>query len=148
MSRLLTLLLLYRAGYIVGKYISIEKLIEISKDTYYEALQDSSKGWHEEKNDYESFVKYMLGVVVNAYKDFSSRVWMLTTSNLSKPERVREVIRETLGTITKADILKKCPDISQITIQRALAEMVNKEEIIKIGGGRYTKYTWNWERDE
>ena len=148
MSRLLTLLLLYRAGYIVGKYISIEKLIEISKDTYYEALQDSSKGWHEEKNDYEPFVKYMLGVVVNAYKDFSSRVWMLTTSNLSKPERVREVIRETLGTITKADILKKCPDISQITIQRALAEMVNKEEIIKIGGGRYTKYTWNWERDE
>lgn len=148
MSRLLTLLLLYRAGYIVGKYISIEKLIEVSKETYYEALQDSSKGWHEEKNDYEPFVKYMLGVVVNAYKDFSSRVWMLTTSNLSKPERVREVIKETLGTITKADILKKCPDISQITIQRALAEMVNKEEIIKIGGGRYTKYTWNWERDE
>lgn len=148
MSRLLTLLLLYRAGYIVGKYISIEKLIEISKDTYYEALEESSKEWHEESNDYVPFVRYMLGVIVNAYKDFSSRVWMLTTSNLSKPERVREVIKETLGTITKADILKKCPDISQITIQRALAEMVNKEEIIKIGGGRYTKYTWNWERDE
>lgn len=148
MSRLLTLLLLYRAGYIVGKYISIEKLIEISKDTYYEALQDSSKEWHEESNDYVPFVRYMLGVIVNAYKDFSSRVWMLTTSNLSKPERVREVIKETLGTITKADILKKCPDISQITIQRALAEMVNQGDIIKIGGGRYTKYTWNWERDK
>lgn len=148
MSRLLTLLLLYRAGYIVGKYISIEKLIEISKDTYYEALEVSSKEWHEEANDYEPFVKYMLGVIVNAYKDFSSRVWMLTTSNLSKPERVREVIKETLGTITKADILKKCPDISQITIQRALAEMVNQGEIIKIGGGRYTKYTWNWERNK
>ena len=148
MSRLLTLLLLYRAGYIAGKYISIEKLIEISKDTYYEVLEESSKEWHEESNNYEPFVKYMLGVIVNAYKDFSSRVWKLTTSNLSKSERVREVIKETLGTITKADILKKCPDISQITVQRALAEMVNQEEIIKIGGGRYTKYTWNWERDK
>ena len=148
MSRLLTLLLLYRAGYIVGKYISIEKLIEISKDTYYEALQASSKEWHEEKNDYEPFVGYMLGVIVNAYKEFSSRVWMLTTSTLSKPERVREVVKETLGTVTKADIVKKCPDISQITIQRALAEMVAKEEVIKIGGGRYTKYTWNWEGEK
>ena len=148
MSRLLTLLLLYRAGYIVGKYISIEKLIEISKDTYYEALKASSKEWHEEKNDYAPFVRYMLGVIVNAYKEFSSRVWMLTTSTLSKPERVREVVRETLGTVTKADIAKKCPDISRITIQRALAEMVAKGEVIKIGGGRYTKYTWNWEGDK
>lgn len=148
MSRLLTLLLLYRAGYIVGKYISIEKLIEISKDTYYEALQASSKEWHEEKNDYAPFVRYTLGVIVNAYKDFSSRVWMLTTSTLSKPERVREVVKETLGTVKKADIVKKCPDISQITIQRALAEMVAKGEVIKIGGGRYTKYTWNWEGEK
>lgn len=148
MSRLLTLLLLYRAGYIVGKYISIEKLIEESKETYYDALQESSKEWHEENNDYGPFVRYMLGVVVSAYREFSSRVWMLTTSELSKPERVKEVIKETLGTITKADIVKKCPDISQITIQRALAELVANGEVIKIGGGRYTKYTWNWEGDK
>lgn len=147
MSRLLTLLLLYRAGYIVGKYISIEKLIEISKDTYYEALEASSKEWHEEKNDYAPFVRYTLGVIVSAYKDFSSRVWKLSTSVLSKPDRVRETIKETLGVITKAEIVKKCPDISQITIQRALAELVAKGEIKKIGGGRYTKYTWNWEGD-
>ena len=147
MSRLLTLLLLYRAGYIVGKYISIEKLIEISKDTYYEALEASSKEWHEEKNDYAPFVRYTLGVIVSAYKDFSSRVWKLSTSVLSKPDRVRETIKETLGVITKAEIVKKCPDISLITIQRALAELVAKGEIKKIGGGRYTKYTWNWEGD-
>ena len=73
---------------------------------------------------------------------------MLTTSDLSKPERVREAIKETLGTITRAEIAKKCPDISQITIQRALAELVAKGDIVKIGGGRYTKYTWNWERDK
>jgi len=148
MSRLLTLLLLYRTGYIVGKYISIEKLIEESKETYYDALQESSKGWHEENNDYGPFVRYMLGVIVSAYREFSSRVWMLTTSELSKPERVKEVIKETLGTITKAELVKKCPDISQITIQRALAELVANGEVIKIGGGRYTKYTWNWEGDK
>lgn len=146
MSRLLTLLLLYRSGYIVGKYISIEKLIEISKDTYYAALQDSSKLWHEGKNNYEPFVKYMLEVIVNAYREFSSRVKILAVSDLSKPERVREVIKNTLGTITKTDIMKRCPDISQITIQRALAELTVSNEIVKIGGGRYTKYTWNWSK--
>ena len=147
MSRLLALLLLYRAGYIVGKYISIEKLIEESKETYYEALEDSSKEWHEGVNDYGPFVRYMLGIIVSAYREFSSRVWMLTTSKLSKPERVKEVIKETLGTITKAEIAKKCPDISKITIQRTLTELVANGSIIKIGGGRYTKYTWNWEAD-
>lgn len=148
MSRLLMLLLLYRSGYIVGKYISIEKLIEISKDTYYEALQESSQLWHEGENNHEPFVKYMLGVIVNAYREFSSRVKLLVTSDLSKPERVREIIKETLGTITKSEIMKKCPDISQITVQRALADLLASEEIIKIGGGRYTKYTWNWSKGE
>ncbi len=148
MSRLLTLLLLYRSGYIVGKYISIEKLIETSKETYYEALQASSIDWHEEANDYAPFVKYMLGVIVSAYREFSTRVKLLSTSDLSKPERVRKVIKETLGTITKTEIMKKCPDISQVTIQRALAELLANDEIKKIGGGRYTKYTWNWSKGE
>ena len=144
MSRLLTLLLLYRSGYIVGKYISIEKLIETSKETYYEALQASSFNWHEEANDYAPFVKYTLGVIVSAYREFSTRVNLLSTSDLSKPDRVREVIKTNLGTITKTDIMKKCPDISQVTIQRALTEMLKNGEITRIGGGRYTKYTWNW----
>ena len=74
MSRLLTLLLSYKSGYIVGKYISIEKLIEKSKDTYYEQLQASSYRWHENENDYEPFVEYYLGVIIEAYKEFSSRV--------------------------------------------------------------------------
>lgn len=143
MSRLLTLLLLYRAGYIVGKYISIEKLIETTKDSYYECLQLSSLKWHEGENDYEPFVKYMLGVVVAAYRDFSSRVSLLTTDGMSKPDRVREIIRTTLGPITKTEILEKCPDISQVTVQRALAELLETGQITKIGGGRYTKYTWN-----
>lgn len=143
LSRLLTLLLLYRSGYIVGKYISIEKLIEQTKEIYYESLQLSSEGWHDNKNDYEPFVKYMLGVIVAAYREFSSRVSLLTTQGMSKPDRVKEIIRATLGPITKTEILAKCPDISQVTVQRALADLVDKGDIIKLGGGRYTKYIWN-----
>ena len=147
MSRLLTLLLLYRAGYVVGKYISIEKMISDSKDTYYEVLQESSYDWHEGKNDYAPFVRYMLGIVVAAYREFSSRVELLTNKAFSKPDRVREVIRTTSGKITKSEILVKCPDISMTTVERALADMLEKREIIKIGGGRYTSYAWNYENE-
>lgn len=146
MSRLLTLLLLYRAGYIVGKYISIEKVIEASKETYYESLQNSSQDWHKGENDYSHFVRYMLGVILSAYRDFSARVKVLATSGLSKPDRVREIIKDTLGKITKADLMQKCPDISQVTVQRALNDLVKNGDIIKIGGGRYTSYVWNREK--
>ena len=147
MSRLLTLLLLYRAGYIVGKYISIEKIIEQTKETYYETLQASSTCWHENDNNYEPFVQYMLGVIIAAYRDFQSRVDVLTTKGVSKPQRVAELIRNTLGTITKADILEKCPDISIITVQRALHDLLKNKQIIKTAGGRYTKYIWNHNND-
>lgn len=147
MSRLLTLLLLYRAGYIVGKYISIEKVIETTKDTYYEALQSSSQGWREEENDYAHFVRYMLGVILSAYRDFSSRVRVLTTSRMSKPDRIREIIKDTLGKITKTEIMQKCPDISQVTVQRTLNDLIKNGDIIKIGGGRYTSYIWNREKE-
>ena len=147
MSRLLTLLLLYRSGYIVGKYISIEKLISDTKETYYEALQQSSYNWHEGTNDYAPVVTYMLGVLAAAYRDFESRIELLTTKGLSKPDRVREIIKNRLGKITKSEIMAACPDISQITVQRALAELLKSGEIIKLGGGRYTSYTWNRERE-
>ena len=146
MSRLLSLLLLYRSGYIVGKYISIEKLISDSKETYYETLALSSANWHEGENDYLPFVRYMLGVVVAAYKDFSQRVKTIADSGLSKPERIRLVIKENLGKITKSEILEKCPDISQVTVQRTLTELVEAGEILKIGGGRYTSYVWNQDK--
>ena len=147
MSRLLTLLLLYRSGYIVGKYISIEKLISDTKETYYEALQASAYNWHEEANDYPPFVTYMLGILVAAYRDFESRIELLTTKGLSKPDRVREIIKNHLGKITKSEIMAQCPDISQITVQRALADLLKSGEIIKLSGGRYTSYTWNRERE-
>ena len=145
MSRLLTLLLLYRSGYIVGKYISIEKLISDTKETYYEALQQSSYNWHEGTNDYAPFVTYVLGVLAAAYRDFESRVELLTTKGLSKPDRVRKIIKNHLGKITKSEIMERCPDISQITVQRALAELLKSGEITKLSGGRYTAYVWSGE---
>ena len=147
MSRLLTLLLLYRSGYFVGKYISIERLIADSKQTYYEVLQESSNGWHEGNNDYLPFVRYMLGIIIAAYREFASRVDVLVTRGLSKPDRVREIIRGTTARITKAQIMDQCPDISQKTVERALAEMLKNGEITKISGGRYTSYAWNWDKE-
>lgn len=143
MSRLLTLLLLYRAGYIVGKYISIEMLIEKTKDTYYEALQASSTGWHDGTNDYRPFVAYMLGVIKNAYSTFSERVEHLTTKGITKPERVRQFIESKLGKVTKKDIMTACPDISTTTIEKALGELVKSGQIIKVGTGRSTSYSYN-----
>ena len=146
MSRLLTLLLLYRAGYNVGKYVSIEKLIERTKGAYYDELQESSAHWHEEENDYIPFVTYQLGVILAAYREFSDRV-KIVSENTRKPNRVRDIIYNHLGKITKAEIMQQCPDVSQTTIQRALNDLVKSGEIIKIGGGRYTSYTWNREID-
>ena len=147
MSRLLTLLLLYRSGYIVGKYISIEKLIERTRQSYYDALQASSIGWHENANDYAPFTQYLLGVILAAYRDFSDRIDVLSVQNPGKSGRIRSIIKETLGRITKAEIMKRCPDISQVTVQRALNELQKSGEIIKISGGRYTAYTWNRDKE-
>ena len=145
MSRLLTLLLLYRSGYLVGKYISIEKLISDTKETYYEALQASSYNWHEGTNDYAPFVTYMLGVLAAAYRDFESRVELLTTKGLSKPDRVREIIKSHLGKITKSEIIAKCPDISQITVKRTHPALLNSGLNTELCGGLYTAYVWSGE---
>ena len=148
MSRLLTLLLLYKSDYIVGKYISIEKLIEKTKDSYYEALQASSYGWHENENDYAPFVEYYLGIVIAAYREFSERVQTLIEAGMTKPDRIREIIKKHIGKITTAELMTKCPDISKTTVQRTLLELIKNNEIIKMNGGRYTYYIWNWENKE
>ena len=140
MSRLLTLLLLYRSGYIVGKYISIEMLIEKSKDSYYEALQASSSEWHNDSNDYLPFLKYMLGIVVKAYNVFEDRVEYVRYRKVSKPERIKTVIDRTVGRITKKEIARACPDISLTTIERTLSDLLADGFIEKTGSGRSTAY--------
>ena len=146
LSRLVTLLMLFQAGYIVGMYSSIENLIEQTKETYYASIQESSKYWYEEKNDDVPFVQYMLEIIAAAYRDFLSKMELLAVSGISKQERVRKVVRGTMGKITRVQIMGKCPDISRVTVERALTNMVKKGEILKIGGGRYTAYIWNREK--
>ena len=135
MSRLLTLLLYYKAGYLVGKYISMEMLIERTKETYYEALQASSIGWHENENSYEPFVKYYLGIIQKAYNEFESRVEHLKNRSLSKPERIKAMIDQKVGKITKKEIMETCPDISKTTIERTLTDLVKSGYIAKVGSG-------------
>ena len=140
MSRLLTLLLFYKAGYIVGKYVSMEMLIEKTKETYYEALQASSTGWHECENSYEPFVKYYLGIILKAYNEFESRVEHLKNRSLSKPERIKAVIDQKVGKITKKEIMELCPDISKVTVERTLTDLVKSGYIAKVGAGPATAY--------
>lgn len=143
MSRLLTILLLYKSGYIVGKYISIEKLIENSKESYYDALQKSSVYWHENKNNYTYFVEYYLGIFLKAYKDFSNRVEYITNKKLTVKDRVEIIIEKSLSKITKKEIVEMCPDISEGSIERALNQLLKEGKILKISGGRMTSYTKN-----
>lgn len=140
MSRLLTLLLFYKAGYIVGKYISMEMLIEKTKETYYEALQASSGDWHENENAYEPFVRYYLGVTLKAYNELENRVEHLKNRSLSKPDRIKDLIDQKIGKITKKEIMDTCPDISKTTIERTLTELVKNGHIAKVGSGPATGY--------
>ena len=148
MSRLLTLLLLYQAGYYVGKYVSIEALIERTKDSYYESLQASLTGWHEETNDYAPFVKYLLGVTAASYLEFFERTKLITSEKMSKPERIAEEIRNHAGTITRAELVEQIPNVSQTTVQRTLTELTKQGRIIKLGASRNIRYRWNWEQED
>lgn len=141
-SRLLFLLLLYRAGYMGGKYISIEKIIEGTKETYYDALYESSQNWHEGMNNDLPFVEYSLGIIISLYRELDTRVSLITSSGMTKKLRIRRIMEESLGKITKRELLEMNPDISETTIEDVLAELVKEGTITKIGGGRYTSYVY------
>lgn len=143
MSRLLTLLLLYKANYLVGKYISIEKIIEDTKDSYYDTLQKSSINWYNNENDYSYFVEYYLGIILNAYKEFDSRVNIVENKRITSYDRIISIFKENIIPIDKAFIMNKCPDLSETTIERSLNRLLKEDKIVKISGGRYTKYKWN-----
>ncbi len=142
MSRLLTLLLLYKTGYLVGRYVSIEKEIERTKGDYYDALARSSVDWESGENDPGPFVRYMLGVVLAAYRDLESRIDAVLTAKATKTERVEAFLGSSIGKVTKSQIIEACPDISQITVERALHALVNEGKIEKVGGGRGSGYVW------
>jgi Uncharacterized conserved protein len=144
LSRLLTLLLLYQCGYVAGKYISIESIIEDSKETYYKALKASSTGWSDSQGDYIPFITYSLGVIIKAYREFEDRVADVrrksVAKTITKSDRIKAFFDKKPGKITKADILSLCPDISQTTVERTLSELLTKGYIEKSGRGRATYY--------
>lgn len=143
MSRLLTLLLLYKANYMVGKYISIEKIIEETKDSYYDTLEKSSINWYNNENDYSYFVEYYLGIILNAYKEFDSRISIIENKKITAYDRIIDIFKNNIIPIDKAFVTNKCPDLSETTIERILNKLLKEDNIVKISGGRYTKYKWN-----
>ncbi|MDD7731924.1 MAG: Fic family protein, partial [Eubacteriales bacterium] len=140
MSRLLTLLLLYKNGFFVGKYISLEMIIEETKDIYYEELQASSENWHSGTNDELPFIKYMLSVIYKAYSECDERFKLISEKSLTSTERVMKVFENSLEPLSKSDIAILCPDISKRTIERALKELKDRGLIKQLGSGRSTKY--------
>jgi len=141
-GRLLTLLSFYQAGYEVGRYISLERIIEDSKETYYEALQRSSRSWHEGRHDLRPWWEYFLGTLVSAYKEFEERVGTITSTRGAKREMLQNAIRRLPGRFRIADLQHTCPGISYPTIKRALADLKRNKEILCLGKGRNAE----WER--
>ena len=139
MSRLLTTLLLYRSGFYVGKYISLEAKIEKHKDLYYDALAASQIGWHEGKDDPVPFIKYLLSTIIAAYRDFEDRFSLVETKR-SALEKVRLAAQNKIGRFTKQDIRELCPSLSVSSIEGALRKMVESGELRREGNGKNTFY--------
>ena len=139
MSRLLTTLLLYRNGFYVGKYISLEAKIAKNKDLYYEALYASQEGWHEGTDNPVPFIKYLLGTVLAAYKDFEDRFALVETKR-SALETVRLATQNKIGRFNKQDIRELCPSLSVSSVEGALRRLVASGELKREGSGRNTHY--------
>ena len=139
MSRLLTTLLLYRNGFFVGKYVSLEAKIARNKDLYYDALSASQDGWHEGTNDPVPFIKYLLGTILAAYKDFSDRFSLVETKR-SALETVKLATENKIGRFTKQDIRELCPALSISSIEGALRKLVESGELKREGNGKSTCY--------
>lgn len=140
MSRLLTTLLLYRSGYVVCKYISLEKKIEKTKDSYYDVLEQSSENWKEGTNDNTPFVKYLLGIILSAYRDFEERL-NLIEDKIPAYEMVERVVKTRLGKFTKSDVQEECPSLARQTIEKALKQLCDEGKIEKHGAAAKTFYT-------
>ena len=142
MSRLLTLLLLYKCGYEVGKYISIEKQIEKTKDVYYDVLQEIDHGWHEEENDATPFIKYMLQMILACYMEFEERVGVMEDTGVksSSYDIVKAYADNKLGKFTPADVLVGCPSIGRTSVFNALKKLAAEGYIEKHGEGKNAFY--------
>ena len=139
MSRLLTTLLLYRSGFYVGKYISLEAKIAGNKELYYESLGKAQASWHEGTEDVIPFIKYLLGTILAAYKDFEER-FEIVEEKLPAIEMVRKAILLKIGKFTKQDIMELCPSLSISSVEGALRKLVKEGDIGRGGTGKSTYY--------
>lgn len=139
MSRVLTTLLLYRNGFYVGKYISLEAKIAKNKNLYYDSLNQSQYGWHEGEEDVVPFIKYLLGTILSAYRDFEDR-YALVETKLSALEMVKKATLNKIGKFTKQDIRELCPSLSVSSIEGSLKKLVEQKEIARSGSGKNTYY--------
>lgn len=139
MSRLLTTLLLYRSGFYVGRYISLEAKIAKNKDLYYDALERSQNGWHEENEDVVPFIKYLLGTILAAYKDFEER-YEIIEEKLPALEMVRKAAGNKIGKFSKQDIMELCPSLSISSIEGSLRKLVKEGALLRGGSGKNTYY--------
>ena len=139
MSRLLTTLLLYRNGFYVGKYISLEAKIAKTKDLYYDALARSQDGWHEGCEDAVPFIKYLLSIILATYKDFEDRFSIIETK-LPAVEMVRKATQNKIGRFTKQDIRELCPSLSISSIEGSLRKLVKEGDLKREGSGKATYY--------
>jgi len=140
MSRLLTTLLLYRSGYVIGKYISLESKIAKNKGLYYDALEKCQKGWHENQEDVTPFIKYLLQTILAAYRDFEDRVEK-KKKKLSALEVVRRAVYGKIGKFTKSDIMEMCPTLGKTSVESSIKKLVDSGALVKHGSGRSTFYT-------
>ena len=142
MSRLLTLLLLCRNGYLVGQYISIEKAIADTKDAYYDALQKADRGWHEGNNDPNPFIKYMLGIILSCYREFENRVNIVRDagSKSTSYDIVKAYAVKRIGKFSKQEVLSGCPSLGSSSVESALKKLVDEGTLIRLGSGRKTMY--------
>ena len=142
MSRLLTTLLLYRCGYVVGRYISLESKIEKTKAAYYDVLNFCCQGWHECESDPTPFIKYLLGIILAAYREFESRV-NLVDDKLPAIEMVRNAISEKIGKFTKSEIMELVPSVGKASVENSLKKLTEEGFILRHGSGKATFYTRN-----
>jgi len=144
MARLLTLLLLYKEGYEVGRFISLEQIVEDSKDSYYDTLHQSSQNWHDGKHDLLIWSEYLLGVILSAYKELVDRVGKVSSARGNKAMRVEETIDHFVTDFSIDDIRRRCPDISPATINRVLVKLRDADKIEVLGTGRGAKWRKNY----
>lgn len=139
-SRLLTLLALYEQGYQAGKYISLERIVEQSKETYYESLNRSSQKWHEARHDIFPWFHYFLGTILGAYKEFEERARGIKPSKGAKTEIIRQAIQGQHGEFSISDIERACPNVSRVLIKKVLSQMRKEKRIQCLGKGQSAKW--------